>query len=61
MDNKSGFGKVLVAWYEENRRELPWRDTNDPYLIWISEIILQQTGRGKGRRGTEVLAGFGVL
>ena len=43
MDNKSGFGKVLVAWYEENRRELPWRDTNDPYLIWISEIILQQT------------------
>lgn len=43
VNNKSGFGKVLVAWYEENRRELPWRDTNDPYLIWISEIILQQT------------------
>lgn len=33
----------LLDWYAENKRELPWRDISDPYLIWISEIILQQT------------------
>ena len=37
------FTKRLLNWYAENKRELPWRDTTDPYLIWISEIILQQT------------------
>lgn len=36
-------GKVLVRWYTENKRPLPWRETTDPYRIWISEIILQQT------------------
>lgn len=35
-------GKIL-DWYRQNKRELPWRDTNDPYRIWVSEIILQQT------------------
>lgn len=35
--------KVLIKWYSLNKRELPWRETKDPYLIWISEIILQQT------------------
>ena len=35
--------KMLIAWYQENKRNLPWRETNDPYRIWISEIILQQT------------------
>lgn len=34
---------VLPAWYRENRRELPWRQTKDPYAVWISEIMLQQT------------------
>lgn len=33
----------LIIWYNENKRDLPWRRTHDPYLIWISEIILQQT------------------
>ncbi len=33
----------LYRWYEQNLRELPWRETADPYKIWISEIILQQT------------------
>ncbi|MBN8706381.1 MAG: A/G-specific adenine glycosylase [Bacteroidetes bacterium] len=33
----------LLAWYNLNKREMPWRDTRDPYLIWISEIMLQQT------------------
>ncbi len=34
---------ALLAWYERNRRDLPWRRTGDPYRIWISEIMLQQT------------------
>lgn len=33
----------LLAWYRQNARSLPWRDTDDPYLIWISEVMLQQT------------------
>jgi A/G-specific adenine glycosylase len=33
----------LLAWYERNRRDLPWRRTRDPYAIWVSEIMLQQT------------------
>lgn len=33
----------VVKWYRENRRELPWRNINDPYRIWVSEIMLQQT------------------
>jgi A/G-specific adenine glycosylase len=35
--------RTLLRWYDENRRELPWRSTRDPYRIWISEIMLQQT------------------
>ena len=34
---------LLLPWYRENRRELPWRQTLDPYRIWVSEIMLQQT------------------
>ena len=33
----------LVAWFKQNRRELPWRKNRDPYAVWISEIMLQQT------------------
>jgi A/G-specific adenine glycosylase len=33
----------LLAWYDANRRDLPWRHTQDPYAIWVSEIMLQQT------------------
>ena len=33
----------LLPWYEKNKRPLPWRDTRDPYRIWVSEIMLQQT------------------
>jgi A/G-specific adenine glycosylase len=40
---KNNFSKILINWYEEHKRELPWRGISDPYLIWISEIILQQT------------------
>ncbi|MFI5221490.1 MAG: A/G-specific adenine glycosylase [Bacteroidia bacterium] len=35
--------KTIINWYLANKRELPWRETNDPYVIWISEVILQQT------------------
>lgn len=37
------FAEKLVAWYHENKRDLPWRRSRDPYFIWLSEIILQQT------------------
>jgi len=37
------FGAEIIKWYELNKRELPWRNTRNPYLIWLSEIILQQT------------------
>ncbi|MCD4736370.1 MAG: A/G-specific adenine glycosylase [Bacteroidales bacterium] len=38
----------LIGWYQKNMRDLPWRKTNDPYIIWISEIILQQTRVSQG-------------
>ena len=37
------FAAKLLKWYHENGRDLPWRTTQDPYIIWLSEIILQQT------------------
>ena len=40
--------KKLAEWYQENRRNLPWRRSNDPYKIWISEVILQQTRVDQG-------------
>jgi A/G-specific adenine glycosylase len=35
--------RLLLAWYKKNKRDLPWRKTRDPYRIWVSEIMLQQT------------------
>jgi A/G-specific adenine glycosylase len=43
-----GFAKKIIGWYEENKRSLPWRQTTDPYKIWLSEIILQQTRVAQG-------------
>jgi len=37
------FRSRLLSWYQEHRRSLPWRGTRDPYRIWVSEIMLQQT------------------
>lgn len=37
------FSKIIIRWYHKNKRDLPWRHTSDPYKIWLSEIILQQT------------------
>jgi A/G-specific adenine glycosylase len=42
------FGEVLISWYHKNKRDLPWRSTGDPYKIWLSEIILQQTRVDQG-------------
>ena len=42
------FSNKIVAWYQQNKRDLPWRNTKDPYLIWLSEIILQQTRVDQG-------------
>ena len=44
----NNFGRILIEWYQNNRRDLPWRRTKNPYLIWISEIILQQTRVAQG-------------
>ena len=43
MINNSFFSTEILRWFRENRRDLPWRETKDPYAIWLSEIILQQT------------------
>jgi len=42
------FSKQLIYWYLHNKRNLPWRDTNNPYTVWLSEIILQQTRVDQG-------------
>lgn len=42
------FSKALTEWYLHNRRDLPWRKTTNPYFIWLSEIILQQTRVAQG-------------
>ena len=42
------FSDDLLYWYSQNKRDLPWRKTRDPYKIWLSEIILQQTRVNQG-------------
>lgn len=46
--NSSRFCSLLFSWYDLNKRDLPWRNEKDPYKIWISEIILQQTRVNQG-------------
>ncbi|GAB3042493.1 A/G-specific adenine glycosylase [Virgibacillus ainsalahensis] len=41
--NTLEFQQDLLNWYDENKRKLPWRETSDPYKVWVSEIMLQQT------------------
>ncbi len=43
MTKYNAFSSDLLDWYRKNKRDLPWRDCGDPYKIWISEIMLQQT------------------
>ncbi|MFY7908662.1 MAG: A/G-specific adenine glycosylase [Emticicia sp.] len=42
------FSEALIAWYHTKKRDLPWRKTKDPYKIWLSEVILQQTRVAQG-------------
>ena len=42
------FYNILIQWYLQNKRDLPWRNTTDPYPIWLSEIMLQQTRVAQG-------------
>lgn len=42
------FTKTLTYWYSDNKRQMPWRMTKDPYKIWLSEVILQQTQISQG-------------
>ncbi len=49
MNQDSQFiSRIIIEWYSQNKRDLPWRQTKDPYRIWISEIILQQTRVAQG-------------
>jgi A/G-specific adenine glycosylase len=43
-----GFSDEILHWYASNKRDLPWRNTKDPYKIWLSEIMLQQTRVAQG-------------
>ncbi len=45
---KNNFSQQLIAWYLSHKRDLPWRNTKNPYQIWLSEIILQQTRISQG-------------
>ena len=45
----SSFTETILSWYDANGRDLPWRRTRDPYAVWLSEIILQQTRIAQGR------------
>ncbi len=42
------FSSAILSWFRENGRDLPWRETRDPYAIWLSEVILQQTRIAQG-------------
>ena len=48
MSSRSWFAEALLPWYAEHHRQLPWRSTRDPYRIWLSEVILQQTRVAQG-------------
>lgn len=43
VENKGEFRNALLSWYYEVKRDLPWRNTSNPYYIWVSEVMLQQT------------------
>ena len=63
------FSTALLHWFQRHGRSLPWRETKDPYAIWLSEVILQQTRVNQGkrscrrhrRRSVAPLARFGLL
>ncbi|MBT8262414.1 MAG: A/G-specific adenine glycosylase [Bacteroidia bacterium] len=48
IKNQSDFSNILIVWYLQNKRDLPWRNESQPYYIWLSEIMLQQTRVAQG-------------
>ena len=48
MNNSNYFSNTILSWFQENGRDLPWRETKNPYSIWLSEVILQQTRIAQG-------------
>jgi len=50
MTNSKIFSELILNWYKKNKRNLPWRKTKNPYKIWVSEIILQQTQISQGEK-----------
>ena len=42
------FSKTILQWYQVHKRELPWRNSPEPYTVWLSEIMLQQTRVAQG-------------
>lgn len=54
---KDRFTRSLLPWYEANKRPLPWRSSKDPYKVWLSEVILQQTRVEQGRAYWERFVG----
>jgi A/G-specific adenine glycosylase len=45
---EQAFSDIIISWYQKHKRDLPWRDTKNPYVIWLSEVILQQTRVAQG-------------
>ena len=43
MEQLTKLPAALLPWYEANKRDLPWRKSREPYHVWLSEIMLQQT------------------
>ena len=43
IKKKVEFRESLLSWYHDEKRDLPWRRTSNPYYIWVSEVMLQQT------------------
>jgi A/G-specific adenine glycosylase len=41
--NRPKFARAILDWYKQNKRDLPWRRSRDPYVVWVSEVMLQQT------------------
>lgn len=41
--DKKGFSEALIQWFKKEQRDLPWRENRDPYRVWVSEVMLQQT------------------
>ena len=46
--SENDFARTILRWFDHHKRALPWRGTRDPYFIWLSEVILQQTRVAQG-------------